>query len=61
MCASAWAAFVEMFMTTSTAELPGVTGVDGLKLHCAPAGSPEVQARVTVLASAASEGTSGSP
>jgi hypothetical protein len=26
-------AFVEMFITTSTAELPGVTGVDGLKMH----------------------------
>jgi len=24
---------VEMFMTTSIAELPGVTGVDGLKMH----------------------------
>jgi hypothetical protein len=30
-----WALFamVEMFMTTSTAEFPGVTGVDGLKMH----------------------------
>jgi hypothetical protein len=32
---SEWAllAVVEMFMTTSTAELPGVTAVDGLKTH----------------------------
>jgi hypothetical protein len=46
---SEWAlfAFVEMFMTTSMAELPGVTGADGLKLHWAPAGSPRVQARDT--------------
>jgi hypothetical protein len=40
-------ALVEMFMTTSTAEFPGVTGVDGLKTHWAPAGSPALQARVT--------------
>jgi hypothetical protein len=26
-------ALVEMFMTKSTAEFPGVTGVDGLKTH----------------------------
>jgi hypothetical protein len=26
-------ALVEMFMTTSTAEFPGVTAVDGLKTH----------------------------
>jgi hypothetical protein len=38
---------VEMFITTSIAELPGVTGIDGLKTHCAPAGSPALQARVT--------------
>ena len=40
-------AFVEMLITTSTAELPGVTGLDGLKLHCACAGSPAVHASVT--------------
>jgi hypothetical protein len=30
-----WALFalVEMFVTTSTAEFPGVSGVDGLKMH----------------------------
>jgi hypothetical protein len=46
---SEWAplALVEMFMTTSTAELPGVTGVDGLKTHWAPAGSPALQAGET--------------
>jgi hypothetical protein len=41
------ALLVEMFITTSTAESPGVTGVDGLKMHCARPGSPEVHARAT--------------
>src|SRR3954467_9652617 len=40
-------AIVEMFITTSTAEFPGVTGVEGLNMHCAPAGSPAVHARLT--------------
>ena len=35
------AAEVEMLMTTFAAELPGVTGVEGLNRHCASAGSPE--------------------
>jgi len=38
---------VEMLITTSTAELPGVTGPDGLKLHCACGGRPDVHARET--------------
>ena len=40
-------ALVEMFKTTATAEFPGVTGVDGLKMHCACGGNPAVQARLT--------------
>jgi uncharacterized Zn-finger protein len=36
-----------MLITMSMAELPGVIGVDGLKLHCAPVGNPFVHARVT--------------
>jgi hypothetical protein len=40
-------ALVEMLITTSTAELPGVTAPEGLKLHCACAGSPAVQAKLT--------------
>ena len=40
-------ALVEIFSTTSTAELPGVTGLEGLKTHCACAGNPAVQARLT--------------
>jgi hypothetical protein len=38
---------VEMLITTSIADAPGVMGVDGLKLHCAPEGKPLAQARVT--------------
>lgn len=38
---------VEMLITTLIADAPGVIGVDGLKLHCAPAGKPLVHARVT--------------
>ena len=38
---------VEMLITTFTAEAPGVTGVDGLKLHDAPEGRPAVHARPT--------------
>ena len=38
---------VEILITTSTAEAPGVTGADGLNEQCAPAGSPFVQASVT--------------
>jgi hypothetical protein len=38
---------VDMFMTTSTAVLPGVIGVDGSNMHCAPAGSPAVHESVT--------------
>ena len=50
-CDSRFAAFlVEMLMTTSTAELPGVTGVEGLNAHCAPAGNPPVHASVTAPA-----------
>jgi hypothetical protein len=37
---------VEIVITTVWAELPGVTAVEGLNRHCAPAGSPE-QASVT--------------
>jgi hypothetical protein len=40
-------ALVEMLITTSTAEVPGVTAVAGLKLHCDPAGKPAVHARET--------------
>jgi hypothetical protein len=40
---------VEMLSVTSTAELLGVTGVDGLKLHCAPGGNPAPHDRVTAL------------
>lgn len=38
---------VEIVMTTSTAEFPGVIAPEGLNEHCAPAGSPE-QESVTV-------------
>jgi hypothetical protein len=38
---------VEMLITTFTAEVPGVTGVAGLKLHDAPDGRPAVHARLT--------------
>jgi hypothetical protein len=38
---------VEMLITTLIADAPGVIGVEGLKLHCEPAGNPLVQARVT--------------
>jgi hypothetical protein len=34
------AAPLEMLMTKSTAELPGVTGMEGLNRHCVSAGSP---------------------
>jgi hypothetical protein len=39
--------FVEMLITTSTAELPGVIGPEGLKLHCACGGRPDVHASET--------------
>ncbi len=32
---------VEIVMTTSTAEFPGVIAPEGLNEHCAPTGSPE--------------------
>lgn len=38
---------VEMLITTFTAEVPGMTGVAGLKLHDAPDGRPAVHARLT--------------
>jgi hypothetical protein len=38
---------VEMLITTFTAEVPGVTGVAGLKLHDAPDGRPALHARLT--------------
>ena len=38
---------LEMLITTLIADAPGVMGVDGLKLHCAPGGRPLAQARVT--------------
>lgn len=41
------AALVEILITTFTAELPGVTGPDGLKMHFACAGNPVPQARLT--------------
>src|SRR4051812_31854153 len=41
------AATVEMLMTTSTAELPGVTAVAGLNLHWPCGGRPAAHARVT--------------
>ena len=41
---------VEIFSTTSTAEFPGVTGPEGLKMHCACAGNPAEQARLTAPA-----------
>ena len=50
VCASRTAALfdlVEMLITTSTAELPGVIGPEGLKLHCACGGRPDVQASDT--------------
>jgi hypothetical protein len=40
-------ALVEMVITTACDEVPGVTEVDGLKRHAAPAGSPAEQDRVT--------------
>jgi hypothetical protein len=46
-CQLAAAAGVEMVMTIFTAEFSGVCGVDGLNRHCAPAGSPCGQERVT--------------
>ena len=38
---------VEMLITTAAEPLPGTIGVDGLKMHCAPAGSPRGQESVT--------------
>ena len=38
---------VEMLITTLIEDAPGVMGIDGLKLHCAPEGRPLAQARVT--------------
>jgi hypothetical protein len=40
---------VEMLIRTGAEALPGVTGVDGLKRHCAPAGSPLEHDKVTAL------------
>jgi len=37
----------EMLITTLIADAPGVMGVDGLNLHCAPEGRPLAHARVT--------------
>jgi len=37
----------EMLITTSTPDVPGVTGPAGLNRHYPPEGSPEVQASVT--------------
>ena len=38
---------LEMLITTLIADAPGVMGVDGLNLHCAPDGRPLAHARVT--------------
>jgi len=46
-CKAALLPCVEIFMTTLIADAPGVIGIEGLKLHCAPGGNPLVHARVT--------------
>lgn len=47
-CTRAAFASVEMSTTASTAKLPSVTGVDGLKDAPSTRRSPEVQVRVTI-------------
>ncbi len=38
---------VEMVIPIGAADLPGVTGVEGLKMHRAPAGSPPEHDKIT--------------